>query len=121
MSTHPNVILLLVLTPDGLARKTMRAILEENGVEDRGDMTRDIQIGSADYHHKVMESDYDESWQVSAPEGSLIFFDLVTYGYGEKIDWDTLEKRKIELTEWAKDICQRHHCSFQVYLTANYW
>ena len=30
MSTHPNVILMCVITPDNLARKTMREIVQDN-------------------------------------------------------------------------------------------
>ena len=42
----------------------------------------------------MAESDYKESYQISAKEGSLVFHDYVTYGYGDVCDWDDLEKRK---------------------------
>lgn len=118
MSTHPNVILLLALTPDGLARKTHRSILESS-VSGKKDDT--IKIGNSEYYHKVMEGEYDDGWQVSANEGDIVFFDLVTYGYGETIEWDKLEAQKRELEEWAKDICQRFNCSYKIFITANYW
>lgn len=120
MSTHPNVILLLTLTPDGLARKTMRDILTEAGVKE-DDLDNDVTIGSAKYHHEIMEGDYNDNWQIAAKEGDLIFFDMVTYGYGEQIMWDRLELQKRELETWAKDTCSRHHCQYVISVTANYW
>lgn len=117
MGTHPNVLLIAILTPDDLARKTYRAILAEAGVE--GDA--DIPIGGDKYHHEVAEEDYLESWQIQAPTGSLVFFDLVTYGYGEWVAWDTLAAQKQELEEWARGICERHKCSFEIRISANYW
>jgi hypothetical protein len=119
VSTHPNAILLLTLTPEGLSRKTMAAILEEAGIGPEEDLK--IEGASAEYSHKVMESGYDEDWQISAQEGDLIFFDLVTYGYGEVISWEALEKQKNALEEWAKGICERHHCAYKIFITANYW
>lgn len=117
MSTHPNVILLLTLTPRGLARKTMADILKETRTAPDDDLT----ISGEKYHHKVMESDYDEGWQIGAAEGDLIFFDLVTYGYGEQIEWERLEIQKNDLQTWANGICDRHNCSSKISVTANYW
>lgn len=108
---------MVVLTPDGLARKTMRDILAAHNVEDDDD----IKIGGKDYHHQIMESTYDDSYQISAKEGDLVFFDLVTYGYGEAIAWDKLEEQKRVLDAWAYAICERHHCSYEIRVSANYW
>jgi len=36
MSCHPNAMLILALTPDGLARKTYRAILEDAKIDSDG-------------------------------------------------------------------------------------
>lgn len=118
MSIHPNAMLLLALTPDNLARKTHRDIMTEVGIEDADD---DITIGKVEYHHNIMEEDYNSSYQISLPEGSICLWDLVTYGYGEKIEWDKLAAQKEELEEWAKGICERHHCSYKIYVSANYW
>lgn len=117
MSTHPNAMLILALTPDGLARKTYRAILEEAGVEDDDQ----IKVGDDDYSVQVMEEDYDESQQLAAKEGDIVLYDLVTYGYGETITWEKLAAQKQALEEWAKGVCERHQCSFQIYVGANYW
>lgn len=38
MSSHPNVILMAVLKPDNLSRKTMRDILLEAGVVEEDDI-----------------------------------------------------------------------------------
>jgi len=117
MSTHPNAILMLALKPDDLARKTYRAIQAELGIKD--DDT--IKIGEATYHNMVMESDYDEGFQISADEGDIVLWDPVTYGYGDRIAWDKLAEQKAALEEWAKGICERHHCSASIFVTANYW
>lgn len=118
MGAHPNAMLLLVLTPDDSSRKTHRAILAEAGVkEDDSDLT----IGGEDYHSNVMEEDYDDGYQIAAKEGDIVVFDLVTYGYGERITWQKLEAQKIALDEWARGICERHKCKSEIYVTANYW
>ena len=118
MSTHPNVILLLCLKPDGLSRKTHRAILDECGAKEGDD---NIKIDGEDYSVLVMESDYYEDAQITADEGDVIVYDLITYGYGERISWADLEKRKASLDAWAAGICERHKCTPSVYVTANYW
>ena len=117
MSTHPNAILLLALTPEDLARKTYRAILDDAKVEDDDD----IKIEGTDYHHCVMEEEYNESYQVSAKEGDIVLLDMVTYGYGETIEWVKLEAQKNSLEEWAKSVCEKFHCTYKIFITANYW
>lgn len=117
MGTHPNAMLILRLTPDDLARKTYRAILEEAKVE--GD--DEIKIGGFDYTHMVMESDYDESFQISAKEGEIVLHDFLTYGYGESMAWEKVESQKNDLEAWAKGICERHKCSYKIEIGANYW
>jgi hypothetical protein len=117
MSTHPNTMLILALTPNDLARKTYRAILAEAGIED----DEQIKVGNDDYFIQVMEEDYDESNQLSAKEGNIVLYDLVTYGYGEKITWEKLTEQKQALEKWAKGVCARHKCSYQIFIGANYW
>ena len=117
MSIHPNVILLVTLTPDGLSRKTRRDILAGDSI----DIEDSIEIGEYSYHHEVMESDYNDNYQISAAEGDIIIFDMVTYGYGRKIDWDDLAKQRLTLETWAINVCARYHCSYKIFVTANYW
>lgn len=117
MSEHPNVLLIARLTPDDLSRKTMKAILLD-GKSDDDDC---LPIGEVKYHTKIMETDYDNGYQISAKEGDLIFFDLVTYGYGEVISWGKLQAQKEVLEIWAKDICARFHCAYEILIGANYW
>jgi len=126
MSMHPNAILLLTLTPDSLSRKTWKNILKESKVwewDNPGviDEEGQIKIGSNEYMHDVMESDYYEDMQISAKEGDIIVYDTVTYGYGEVIEWDKLEAQKNELEVWAKIMCEKFHCSYKIFITANYW
>ena len=68
-----------------------------------------------------MENDYDDSNQLSAKEGDIVLYDLVTYGYGEMVTWEKLEAQKQVLEEWAKGVCERHKCSYQIFVGANYW
>jgi len=117
MSTHPNVILMVKLTPDDLSRKTMRDIL---GAFDASE-DDEIRIGDEEYTPLIMESDYDEGWQIAAKEGDLVFFDTVTYGYGEVIAWEKLQMQKESLEKWAKTVCEQFHCTYEIALTANYW
>jgi len=118
MSTHPNAMLLLVLSPQDLPRKTHLEILGSEGITNP---ERDIKIGGEIYHHQVMEDDYEEDFQISAPPGSIVFWDLVTYGYGEVVHWRDLDKQKKALEKWAKNICKQHHCSYDIFISANYW
>ena len=119
MSTHPNTILLCILKPDDLARKTLRLLRADMGITEDDD--EDFKIGSEKYHVKILESDYEEGYQISADEGDILVFDLVTYGYGEKISWEKLAAHKEELEEWAKQMCEKFSCSYTIWVTANYW
>lgn len=118
MSTHPNAILLLTLKPDDLSRKTYRKLLESEGLTDS---ENSITIGKISYNHKIMETDYCKDWQISADEGDIIIFDMVTYGYGANIEWSVLEQQKNELEEWAKAKCEQLSCTYKIQVTANYW
>ena len=119
MSTHPNVILMSRITPDDLPMKTMKAIVEE--YKKRDDDDTDIIIGGWDYHAVVIEGGYDEGWQISGKDGDIIFFDLITYGYGESVSWNELEKQKESLDKWSKVVCEKHHASYEILVSANYW
>lgn len=123
MGTHPNAILLCTLTPDGLSRKTYRDILLENGSQEEEDPTGTsiVRIDGTDYHIRVMELDYDKEFQVSAKEGDILVNDFLTYGYGEQIEWSKAEAQKQALEAWAIGVCERHHCSYNISITANYW
>lgn len=120
MSTHPNAILLLALTPDNTARKTMRDIHEELGFEKDGGFSFSI-AGRYFYGIEVMESDYDESNQIALPEGTLYLTTYLTYGYGETMKFADVIALKSGMEEWAKGICERHKCSYEFFVTANYW
>lgn len=131
MSTHPNVILMAVLTPDGLSRATMRNILVDTGTKDNDEIVipRGMKVKYEPgmppipfgVRSMVMESDYDEDHQIAAKEGDLVFFDLVTGGYGKVISWHDLDTKKTALEEWAKDICARFNCKYEIRVSANYW
>lgn len=123
MSTHPNVMLYVSFTVDGTARKTLRNILTEFNQELESDEAggNNVIIGGREYSAIVMEDDYCESYQISDNEGNLVFMDMVTYGYGESIEWEELSKAASELEQWAIGVCERHKCSHKIKVGANYW
>jgi hypothetical protein len=120
MGTHPNAILMVVLTPDELSRKTMRDILGNDYERDGNSIVID-DLGGHDYHSLIMEDSFDEGFQIAANEGDLVFFKFITYGYGDAIVWKELESVKYQLEQWAQKICKEHHCSYSIQITANYW
>lgn len=120
MGTHPNAILILVLTPEGLTRKTLKNIKE--GLEEPPDESDPcVKIGGEDYRFLVFEQDYEESFQISCKEGDIAVFDMITYGYGETILWDELVRRRDALQKWGEEICQKHNCTMEIRVGANYW
>ncbi len=135
MSTHPNAMLLAELSPDDLPRKTLKALaallivegededdLDELQVEIPNGKTSELAFQNRDsYHVKLMTDDYDESNQIKAATGSIVLYDLVTYGYGERILWDELVAQKERLEAWCKINCDKLRCTYKIYITANYW
>jgi hypothetical protein len=139
MSTHPNVLLIAVLTTNDLSRNTMLEILEEAGAKKNdkirlpGGKAETVEDRRADreallnapnslgLYHTVMENDYDEGWQISAKEGDLVFLAMLTYGYGEYVLWDALASLREILDEWCKGVCERHRCKYEIRISANYW
>lgn len=81
----------------------------------------DIRIGEQDYHLLVMESDYDDGFQISAKEGDLVFFRFVTYGYGDTVEWAALVSEQRALDAWAKETSAKHACDYRIEVSANYW
>lgn len=120
MSTHPNAILVLALTPDDLARKTYRAICADNDVNPYEE-SPSIDVAGNNYTIVVMEEPYLEGLQISGLVGDIILYDMVTYGYGKTITWQDLQAAKDALEAWAKKTCEKHKCGYRFYVTANYW
>ena len=120
MSMHPNTLLLCILTPDDLARTTYRAILDEHNID-----ADDPELHIGDHHYLVdIVEDADEGLadpQIDAPEGSIVVHGFLTYGYRKQCSWDDAARRKEALELWAQGICRRHHCSYTISLSANYW
>lgn len=120
MSTHPNAILAVALTPDDLARKTYRAILEYCQ-QDINYEDPDFKLDNERYHISLMEEAYHESWQLSASEGDIVAHGFLTYGYGDTLRWEEVEDRKKKLENWALEMCRRFNCTYKIFITANYW
>jgi len=117
MGAHPNVILAVALEPDGLSRKTLREILHIYKHKENDE----INIGEEKYHYIVMEEDYNDTWQISGDEGDIIIFRFITYGYGETVSWNDLEKEKKLLEEWAYENSTEFNYSYKIFVTANHW
>ena len=109
---------MIILSPQGLARKTMKDIL---GYDYSRDDIGEIKIGNYKYSPIVMEEDYDECLQIKAREGDLVFYNLITYGYGETISWEDLEKAKNDLGKWGEKMCKKYNCNMKIEVSANYW
>ena len=118
MSTHPNLVLMAILTPDDLTRKTARAIMSDNNLKEESD---ELKIGKQGYYIIVMEDDWDESHQITAPIHSIVLHELMTYGYGESVSWDELNKAKIYLDAWCDANCHKYNCKYEIRVSANYW
>ena len=116
MSVHPNVILMAVLKPNATSRATMRAIMADHPDSEYG-----FKIGKLHCKGIVMESNYHDGLQLAADEGDLVFYGFATYGYGETVEWSTLEGMKADLEAWAFAACEKHGCSHKLVITANYW
>lgn len=119
MGTHPNAILLAVLIPGDLVNTTFRAIVE--AFAEPGSARGYVNVGGTSYMIGVMEESYDESMQISAPAGSIVVYQFLTYGYGEVMEWDKVQAQKDALGTWCEDVCPRFKCSSKIYVTANYW
>jgi len=119
MRTHPNTILMAVLKPNSTTRATLRAMTEHQSCCDK--KYESFKIGGNDYTSTVMESDYDEGYQISADEGDIVIHSFLTYGYGEAIDWENLVEKKTALEQWAIKMCKLYQCSYKIQVTANYW
>jgi hypothetical protein len=117
MSTHPNIILMAEFVPDDLSRKTMKNILKDSNADKHGF----FRVGESEYSGLVMEDEYEEEYQISSSPGNLIFHAFVTYGYGEKISWEKLTLEKEVLDKWAKEMAEKHHASYKIFVGANYW
>lgn len=120
MSSHPNVVLMAVLTPDDGSRKTFRAMAEAAGAE-ISEGSYQQKIGKQDFSVMVMEEDYEEDLQIQGGEGNIVAYDMVTYGYGEVVTWAELNELRESLEEWAKNACERYSCKYEIKVTANYW
>lgn len=119
MGTHPNTMLILTLMPDNLARKTFREIQERYGKPTDRDY---VTVGGEDFSLLIMEADYDEGFQLSAPEGSIVLMDMVTYGRGQTINIERLVALSDALRVWAGPVCEEFKCSItDIRVGANYW
>lgn len=116
MSIHPNVMLMMHLSPLDLPRKTFLEI-----VDDPDDPM--VKIGDREYHALLMDGDYHEGYQVSGAGGEIVLMDMVTYGYGERIAWDDLRAAHNALAAWHEANAERYRLSdvTRISVGANYW
>jgi hypothetical protein len=122
MSTHPNAMLLCVLTPDQGSRKTARELYAEFGKDQEYDYSEGyLVIGGRDYSIEVMESDYEDGYQISANEGDIVLHLYLTYGYGETVTWGELVPMVEALNAWADANGEKFQFSYETRIGANYW
>lgn len=125
MSTHPNAMLQLVLTPLDPSFDAFQYFgwqQPEDNEDNDPDLNFELRIGERDYTATVFTEDgddYNEHWQINGEAGQVIIHDYITYGYGETITFKALVDRANELMEWAV----KHHEAFSYTLRvgANYW
>jgi hypothetical protein len=120
VSTHPNAILQLTIRPNGLTRQTWRAMIDDAGA--RVDEDPQVEIGGVKYSILAMETNWHDDYQVGAEEGDIVLFDMMTYGFGERIAFTEVKARADALDAWARAACEKYNCaSFEIHVTANYW
>lgn len=119
MSTHPNVMLQCVLTVNDGTRKTQRAL--EDAFPGKYPDEGGVKIGEREYHLTVMESDYDEDWQISADEGQIVLHEYLTYDYGDTVTLNELLERVGTLKAWAETAKEPHGFTYEIRIGANYW
>lgn len=116
MSDQPNVMLMAVLTPDDLARRTARAICEELHTTGAGD----FQLGGKWFTVTIMEDNYDDTYQIKAMEGQIVVHCYLTYGYGLYMAWAEVVMLVNELERVIVDLCEKFHCTHEIVIGANY-
>jgi hypothetical protein len=127
MSSHPNAMLKLTLTPDGWMSDDfdlMGAILTDNGVDpDEVDYTHtDINFENQSYSIILRDEDYDEcEFGVDAEVGEIMVTAFLTYGYQETMSWERAVEGKGKLERWAVGVCAKYGCTYKLEITANYW
>lgn len=120
MSSHPNAMLLVTITPDDSSRKTFRDMAAHEGSE-ISEGSADIRIGGRRFSASVMENDYDEGKQISAEEGQIVMYGFLTYGYGEQAPWHEVAALVDAVETWAEEACARFKFTYKISISANYW
>lgn len=133
-------MMIAVLTPDNGSRKTQRGIFdhcEKRGLKVNAE---DGEIGilngkkgavsdkypdgyplTDDWSLHVMEDDYYESSQISADEGQIVVYDLITYGYGERISWEETEAKRRQLIGLLDPMVDPLKFTYEIFISANFW
>lgn len=116
MSRNSHVVLVAQLIAESDSAAVYRSIIDPTDTEDGVEVAIDNEY----YTVFLAEDGYCDEWQISAAPAAVVVFCYVTSDYGELIPWEKLEARKNRLEAWCKEVCQKHHCSFKIGLTANY-
>ena len=112
-------MLMAHLSPGDLPRKTFLAILADHGASEED---TNIKIKGTEYNAVLMDEDYDEGWQISGTPGEIVLMDFVTYGYGERIQWDKLDAQRAALAAWVDANKERYDLQdTSISVGANYW
>ena len=123
MSMHPNTMLLAILKPkytgECIFEKIWNQIADEDGEEGE---YGELYLRNSSYKCINYSKDsYLEDYQIELEEGEVAIFDMVTYGYSDKTEWNKVEQQKKELEEWLVEYSNKIDFSFVMYLSANLW
>ena len=114
MSSHPNTLLMLQLSPNEPSIDVKHLLDAE--CDSEGDCT--IKLGGFDYS---VATDDENDMQIRVPEGSAVLHDFLTYGYTDVVNWNEVPAIVDALKTWAEAFCDKHNCSYHIYIGANFW
>lgn len=121
MSTHPNAILMMVYEHENAAEIFDGEFDGTAYAKKYGAGGIDIEIEDEYFNVMLMDSDYDASMQIEAPEGSLVINKFLTYGYGDTITWARAQELQNILQKFGEALVEKHGGKISCHITANYW
>lgn len=136
MGMSPNAILLLVVTPKDDAVQTYKNILKDENlecpiVELNEDGTNEneyyypdypsITISGKDFYSKFCKDDsYEEGVGITSKKNTIILYSYIA-SWDENTRWSFVEDLKNKLDNWAKLTSKKHNCTYEFFITANYF
>jgi len=121
MGEEPNTILMAVLRPKYSSWETLKAMVDVT--ESDEESIYSLEIGGDRYSCFIMGEcgGIAEDYQIDEEDGSIVCFNMVTSDYGDSIEWGELYGKQNELDLWAKEVSEKHDCTYCIKVGANYW